>query len=261
MKRYLIIDCGNTACKLTVALGDGECLARHVAPQLDRAALDAVLAKADLRNVDGAIFCSVSGPHDDAEALLGQVARKVLILDHSTPLPIDVSQYEPAHLGLDRIAAAVGASVAVPRQVVLVVDAGTAITYDVVTPDRCFIGGNIGPGISMSLEALHAHTAALPAIDVPLGFEEVFSGADFALTTRQALINGVVNGVVGAINYYLELLEKRYPDSLLSLVVTGGDAMTIFAGMKHLQDRWAMMCDPNLVNEGLLRILKYNESK
>ena len=84
--------------------------------------------------------------------------------DHSSHIPIQIGYATPHTLGLDRIAAVVGALMQQPGVPVLIVDAGTCVTYDLLTADGTFVGGNIAPGIRLRLLAMHEHTGKLPHI-------------------------------------------------------------------------------------------------
>ena len=141
-----------------------------------------------------------------------------------------------------------GARTVYPDTDLLVVDAGTAVTYDAVTADGRFIGGNIAPGMRMRLDALHRYTARLPQVEVPREIKyDRFLGYD----TASAMILGAVYGIVGAISYYHAHLPKG-----TKVVMTGGWAKEL-SGLCDFD----VAVDPNLVSKGLNRILLYNEDK
>ena len=117
------------------------------------------------RHADVAIFSSVGNDTDEALALLNRHFRRVYNLTEQLPLPIAVD-YDRARLGNDRIASAVGAHDAFPGRNILVVDAGTAITLDLVDANGTFRGGNIALGIRSRLRALHDYTSRLPLVDL-----------------------------------------------------------------------------------------------
>ena len=94
-------------------------------------------------NIDKAVYCSVADEGNETIKFLNEKNIKTLILDHSTLLPITNAYKTPQSLGRDRIAAAVGAWSNHKNKDILVIDLGTAITYDVVTANGCYIGGNI----------------------------------------------------------------------------------------------------------------------
>ena len=245
MSYNLTIDQGNTAAKL--ALWEGESMvARRIETSLTPDVIADFLAPYGGR-VKCAMYCSVVSRGTEVMALLSSFASRTLRLSSGMPLPISIDYGTPGSLGADRIAAAVGAATVYPSRMLLVVDAGTAVTYDVVSPDGHFLGGNIAPGMNMRLEALHRFTARLPRVKVP---REIPQGHVFGFDTPSAMILGSVFGIIGAITYYKSELS---PDALV--VMTGGWA-----------DELSRLChfdvnvEPDLVSIGLNRILIYNEN-
>lgn len=241
----LTIDQGNTAAKL--ALWDGDTLLTvKIEPHLTARKIEQFIGTT---SVDAAIYCSVASRGDEVvECLRRHVAGRVMSLVHGTPLPIAIDYATPETLGADRVAAAVGAMTVRPGCSLLVVDAGTAVTYDAVSADGHFLGGNIAPGMGMRLEALHRFTARLPRVKVPYHIHcTEFMGHD----TRSAMILGAVYGILGAISYY----RAHMPEGT-EVVMTGGWA----SELGRLAD-FDVIVDPELVSRGLNRILSYNENK
>ena len=245
MSLNLTIDQGNSAAKL--ALWEGEKRVDvAIEPTLTPAAVERFLAP--YPQVDTAMYCSVASRGKEIVEALGHRVNKVTRLTNTTPIPIEVDYHTPETLGTDRIAAAVGAWTLFPGCPLLVVDAGTAVTYDAVSADGHFLGGNIAPGMSMRLEALHRFTARLPRVEVPRQIDyDTFLGYD----TPSAMILGAVYGIVGSISYYRNHL---HPDT--RVVLTGGWASEI----SRLTD-FDVTVDTDLVSKGLNRIILYNEDK
>lgn len=244
MSLNLTIDQGNTAAKM--ALWEGaelvdEVIEPHLAPETVERYVDAAPGC-----VGAALYCSVAERGAQLLDALRRRGIRVGRLNASTPMPITIGYASPQTLGADRMAAAAGAWSLHPGRHLLVVDAGTAVTYDYVDSTGCFVGGNIAPGMRMRLEALHRFTARLPRLEVPREIRpKRFLGTD----TAEAMILGAVYGIVGAISYY----RSRLPEETL-VVITGGWASTL-----------AEICDipvepvPNLVSRGLNSILLFNE--
>lgn len=244
MALYLTIDQGNTAAKL--ALWRGEKLEEtHIVQSLVPASLAQFIANHP--GIDAAIYCSVASHGTEIMATLNNSLRKAIKLTGNTPLPIAIEYGTMGSLGVDRIAAAVGAQASFPGTPLLVVDAGTAVTYDAVTADGRFIGGNIAPGMNMRLEALHRFTARLPRVKVP---RELPTGLVFGNNTEAAMILGAIYGIVGAMSYY----KSRLPENT-KVVMTGG-----WAGELSRLCDFDINVDPHLVSKGLNRILIYNEN-
>ncbi len=237
----LTIDQGNSSAKIAIHEG------AHIVKteRIERLDLDAINSLATSYRLDAAIYSSVSVDGSEFVAALNSLGIKVLTLSSDTPLPIVVDYKTPTTLGRDRIAVAVGAYAEHPDCNLLVVDAGTAITYDVVTANRHYIGGNIAPGISMRLAALHAHTNRLPLVDA-IGDTPLWG-----CNTDTAIRSGALRGVAGEIVYYRNCLGDN-----TIVMLTGGDAGII----SPLLD-FPVEVDAFLVNKGLNSILRYNESK
>lgn len=243
MRKNLTIDRGNTATKAMLWEGK-KAVWQHTfsAPSCE-----------DFRSIvekfapNCAILCSVTENNDfitdTLKELLG--SENVAVLTSEMPVPLTIDYKTPQTLGADRVAAAVGATVINPGKTSLVVDIGTAVTYDVVTADGRFIGGNIAPGIGMRLRALNAFTQRLPLIEskgeTPL----------WGKTTEEAMRAGAVNGVIGEILYYMSQLPEG-----TSLILTGGWGSDM---AKLLPIK--CVAKPCLVSIGLNRILSYNEAK
>lgn len=245
MTRNLTIDQGNSAAKM--ALWEGESLIDVcIEPHLSPIEVERFINRHEA--IDAAIYCSVACRGRDVIDWLRQKIAKVIRFSSNTPLPIAIDYATPNTLGADRVAAAVGAWQSFAGKPLLVVDAGTAVTYDAVSADGHFLGGNIAPGMSMRLEALHRFTARLPRVEVP---REINYNSCFGNDTPSAMILGAVYGIVGAISYY----RHHLPDNT-EVVMTGGWANEL----SKLCD-FDVNVDPHLVSRGLNRILSYNETK
>lgn len=244
MPLYLTIDQGNSAAKMAL-WRDSEPIDEHIAPRLTPDVIAHFLEPHD--RLKAAIYCSVASHGTEAVAALSNFAQRVMRLSSEIRLPIQIEYGTPGSLGADRIAAAVGARAVCPDAPLLVVDAGTAVTYDHVTADGRFVGGNIAPGMNMRLEALHRFTARLPRVEVP---REIPRGSFLGHDTSSAMILGAVYGIVGSISYYKQHLPEQ-----TRVVMTGGWAREL----SQLVD-FDVIVEPNLVSKGLNRILLYNEN-
>ena len=178
-------------------------------------------------------------------ALLKAKLATFFVLDEQMALPIQIGYETPHTLGKDRIAAVVGAQCLRPKRDVLVIDAGTAITYELLEASGLYVGGNISPGMTTRFRALHHFTQKLPLVSEP---EEV---PWVGVSTVSAIQAGVVNGIVLEMDGYISLMRQKYPDLLVFL--TGGHS---FYFERRLKNR--IFADINLVLIGLNRILEYN---
>ena len=201
--------------------------------------LTADIVEQAARHADCAIFSSVGEGDAEALDLLGRHFRRVYHLNEQLPLPIAVD-YDRARLGNDRIAAAVGAHDAFAGRNLLVVDAGTAITLDLVDADGTFRGGNIALGIRSRLRALHDYTSRLPLVD-PVG-ETPLIGK----TTETAMRSSAVAGAAAEVaDLHRRLSQAGYAELLT--VVTGGDGALLFNMPRNDIDRGA---DPHILTNG-----------
>jgi type III pantothenate kinase len=166
-------------------------------------------------------------------------------LTYKTPLPVKNLYKSPETLGNDRLAAVAGANRIFPNNTVLVIDTGTAITYDIITSDAEYTGGNISPGLKMRFQALNAFTDKLPLLNE----SEKFS--DFGTTTEDALISGVQKGIIYEMEGYITEAGKKYND--LKVILTGGDAKFFDKMLKK-----PIFVEPNLIFIGLNAILEHN---
>lgn len=200
-------------------------------------------------HVHNVILSSVS---DEEDSLVGPSAQieNLLILSSSTPLPFNLEYKTPQTLGKDRIAAAAGAIDLYPGRNLLVVDAGTCITSDVVTENGTYLGGSIAPGLRMRLQAMHRFTSRLPELTPDTELEPGLPGNSTANAMQQGALWGSLLELEGMIAHFSAL----YPNLLV--VITGGDASFFVKNVKT-----KIFAHPNLVLSGLNKILNYNVQK
>lgn len=241
MKTLLTIDIGNSCVKLCVLEGESVVYAtagRNLGPE----AVEALLA---YNTVDGIVYCCVGRDDMNLKGWLERCAFPVLFLSAETPLPVELRYKTPSSLGSDRIAAAVGAMKY--GDSVFVVDAGTAVTADLVV-GKVFMGGNISPGINLRFKALHEFTSLLPMVDSagPL--------PDFGYDTVTAVRAGVVGGLVAELKAEYECACNI--DSDTKMVLTGGDAQVLAPLLR--KSAADIVVDPDIVAKGLVEIFNYN---
>lgn len=153
----------------------------------------------------------------------------------------------PAEVGADRIVNAVAARERYGAPVV-VVDFGTATTFDIVNAAGEYAGGIIAPGVLISAEALFAHASRLYRVDVKKPERLI------ARNTAGAMQSGIYYGYVELVDGILDRLLAEIPD-LRKIVATGGQAELIAAGSRHLQT-----VDPGLTLAGLKLIYDRNRA-
>lgn len=166
-------------------------------------------------------------------------------MNWQTPIPIENLYSTPKTLGPDRLAAVIGAQACCPNKSILVIDMGTAITYDFVNERGQYIGGNIAPGIEMRLKALHDYTAKLPL--VAQEGEKILIGN----STETAIRAGVLQGVKHEIEGYIREFMSKNDD--VSVFLTGGDYINFEDSIKR-----CIFANKFLVHEGLAEVFDYN---
>jgi type III pantothenate kinase len=171
-----------------------------------------------------------------------------LEINKQTPVPIRNNYRTPGTLGMDRLAAAVGARELFPDRDLLVIDAGTAITLDLIEANGTFSGGNISPGLRSRFRALHEFTQKLPLI------EESDQWPLIGQSTEEAIRAGVINGIIFELDGMIDQLKKKYPN--IQPVLTGGDAGFF---ERRLKNPIFVKFEITLI--GLNRILEYNVEK
>ena len=240
----LIIDIGNTMAK--VALFDNNDIVEVLTES--NYSLGCLAELCARYPIEQGIVATVIDLNEQVLTDLAALSFPLLWLNHQTPLPV-VNLYEtPETLGYDRMAAVVGANEQFPDKDILVVDAGTCITYEFIDSKGQYHGGNISPGMQMRFKALHQFTGRLPLIDsngrkLPMGRD-----------TETAMRAGVLKGIEYEISGYIESMKHKYPELLVFL--TGGDDFSFDTKLKSV-----IFADRFLVLKGLNRILNYNNGR
>ena len=239
----LIIDAGNTFVKLAV-FNNGSIVYKGSADVSD------VVEKAKelyhtYPQIEWTIISSVVFLEDShIDALT--VFSKVHVLGPYSKVPF-INQYAtPKTLGVDRMALATGAYYYAPQKNTLVIDAGTCITYDIVTHTGEYLGGAISPGLLMRYKALNHFTSKLPLL--PLKTPEGLIGD----TTESCIHSGVVNGVSTELDGIIDQYRSEYED--LTVILTGGDALFLSKRLKN-----TIFALSNFLLEGLNYLLDYNK--
>jgi len=239
----LVIDIGNTRTKFSV-FNRGEVLITVPVDEFLPEHIDLLQNEhPDLKKV---ILSAVKNYSPELKTALQNKFDYFLELETTTPVPIDNCYKTLETLGKDRIAAAVGGFDLYPETNLLIIDAGTAITYDIINKKHQFLGGNISPGIEMRYKALHQFTGKLPLINQQ-NFDKLFG-----TTTEEAIRAGVQNGVAFEVDKAIDTFKEFYTN--LKVIITGGDADFFDKKLKN-----SFFVNFNLIALGLNRILEYNE--
>lgn len=260
----LAIDCGNTTTKFGLYEGtapDGRFVHTYRIDTDARLGTDEYRARLDKEldhaGLDAAAIAGV------AIATVVPAARDSLIafaeaLTGSAPVVVGASGVEPGlrillpnprEVGADRLVAALAAHARWPGTKI-VLDFGTATTFDVVTTDGDYAGGVIAPGVNLALDALYAGTAQLPRIKVARPAAVVGTG------TVSAMESGIYWGYVGLVEGIVQRIRAEYADAgRLTVIATGGLAPLFAEGTDVIT-----ATDVNLTLTGIVIVYQLNRS-
>ena len=237
---YLTIDIGNTRTKAAVFDREGALIQIQIPEGDELKPLHEIISSHAVQHV----LVAATGKRGWTTDAL-RVPGKKMDLSYTLPLPVKLIYTTPHTLGHDRIAGACGAHALFPDQTCLVVDVGTCMTFNVVTGEGLYLGGNIAPGLHMRLRAMHEQTANLPL--VPAAWPPLAIGD----STTHALQNGAALGMVMEIEGMIKRVKNAF--GTVSVVITGGDASFLAEKLES-----EIFAEPELVVKGLFKILTFN---
>ncbi len=230
----LLLDIGNTATKVALAndIDNVHTFHRDVA-------MSEVVSYAAQHDVKRCVVCKVAKYGDEIIDALKRNNIDIHIVTAQSKLNFVCKYGTPNTLGADRIAAIAAAIDICPDRPLLVIDAGTAITYDFVTREHTYVGGNIAPGMRLRFETLHNYTSQLPLCSAsdyksPIGDD-----------TKSAIAAGITNGLRSELMYYEELAKNTLGDDFA--IILGGGDYNFFA----LQTKNSIFASQNLALHGL----------
>jgi type III pantothenate kinase len=246
----LVFDVGNT--ETTIGAFDGDRLRAHARVTTDSArtpdevalTLSALLQARGLTSgaISGVAIGSVVPSMNDP---LGEACRTLfgsapLFVDARSPLPITLDVVEPLTVGADRVINTLAAA-RLYESDTIVVDLGTATTYDCITRDAVFLGGVIAPGIRTSAETLFRRTSKLPATELVLPARVI------GRRTEECIRSGVVLGAAEALDGIVRRIKGEWPTDRVPLVVATGGLAPMIAPICSTIDR----VEPHLTLVGL----------
>ena len=243
MKPVFLIDISNTFTKVAIARGGRMGRVQRIPTAgLSQGQIRALAPKsAEFDTVAASVVPKKKRVVDSA------CASGVCWVGPETRLGVGIDYPAPQSIGPDRLANAAGCA-AIYGAPAIVVDFGTAVTFDVISADKNYIGGVIAPGLNALSEYLHDRTALLPLIRLrePLGA--------VGRSTEEAMLSGAVHGYRGLVAEILrQIKHEAFPRKRPKIVATGGDADLIAAGLPVFD-----AVDPLLTLRGLLVIAKMN---
>lgn len=225
--KYFLVDVGNT--HIHFGIGNDKDVLKSAnivrGDSMERAFAELV----DGSGVTSAIYCSVvPGESVQVEQAIASVFEmKAVELSATKYCPIGIDYPKPETIGADRLANAIAAKrhLGAPS---VVVDFGTAVTFDVVDRTGRYVGGIISPGLSAMTDYLHERTALLPRVTIREP-ESVIGKS-----TEEAMLIGAVHGYRGLIRELIHELRAELKEDSIPIVATGGDAELIASGLVEI---------------------------
>lgn len=240
----LVIDQGNSFCKIGV-FDDNRLVKFFREEQISVDFLSNVL---DLFDIEFSIVSSVKEIDDEIFLFLKDKISYLLLFDQKTKVPIEIAYKTPSTLGRDRIAAVVGAWCLFPQKDILVIDAGTCITYELLRNDGVYLGGNISVGFSTRLRAMHQFTGKLPLLT-----PEIVEQSGVGTNTNSAILIGTYKGLLREIEGFIQDSKIILKNDNICIIATGGESCFF---VNQLKD--TIFVSENLVLFGLNKILEHN---
>ena len=240
----LIIDIGNTATKLAVFQLDKIIEVQTISTKEMVFEVEKLLEKfSEIRQG----LMSTVRTMDNSEVETLQKLLPIKILEASFKLPFENRYDTPLTLGVDRLALMAAAVKQCPNKNVLVIDAGSCITYDFMDADQNYLGGAISPGLEMRYKSLEAFTSNLPLLPKSIPNQRIGS------STEASIHSGVVHGVLQEIEGTIKVYQNKYPD--LTVILTGGDADFLCKQFKI-----SIFANSIFLLEGLNFLLEFNSN-
>jgi len=237
----LIIDVGNTRIKIAI-FNNGKIIhSESITGKNIVIKAEELINKFECKN---AIISSVGKLKKSQTAKLHSVIN-LIELTSETKTPFINKYSTPKTLGMDRVALVSAAVTLFSNKNVLVIDAGTCITYDYIDINTCYYGGAISPGILMRYKSLNKFTENLPLL------EPKYANQLIGESTDSCIHIGAVNGTINEIDSFINQYRKKNKD--LTVVLTGGDTKFLANRLKN-----GIFANPIFLLEGLNAILTYN---
>ena len=239
----LVLDIGNSRVKCAVFEKNIR-IEKAIWETLSLETLKEICTKYDIKNT--IVYASGTEPEDVRNFLDGH--SKVIRLTHETLIPIKNNYKTPETLGKDRLAGVIAAHFLFPNKACLVIDAGSALTFNFLDSEACFQGGSISVGLKMRYKALNQFTARLPL----LNFNNENSNELIGHDTVSAMTIGVQQGFVSEVEGLVRKYKKQF--GAIQIIITGGDGAFLYDNLK-IKNKYY---ERDLVLIGLNRILNWN---
>ncbi len=195
-------------------------------------------------NVTHSIISNV-GRIDDSIINILKESTNLLLVSNQLKFPFKNLYKSKNTLGQDRLALVSAAAFKFPKENVLIVDAGSCITYDFKNNNNEYLGGGISPGILMRFKSLNTFTSNLPLID----FDSIHQL--IGNNTKNSINSGVINGTISEINGIIQQYCEEFKN--IRIILTGGDSNFLLKRIKN-----SIFADQNFLLVGLNKLLEDN---
>ncbi|MCG9971860.1 type III pantothenate kinase [Christiangramia crocea] len=241
----LVIDEGNTLVKTAVFQND-RLLDKQSFNKKEFSEKFQIIRK-NFPEIANSVISSVASQNSD---LIAEVRKRYSLLefDQNVRLPFTNKYATPETLGKDRIALVAAAVNSFPGKNVLIIDAGTCITYDIKTEREIYLGGAISPGMEMRFKSLHKFTANLPLVKPKQDVELIGN------STETSILSGIINGIRMELRGVIDVYDTEFED--LTVIFTGGDSQILSIPLKN-----SIFANSNFLLEGLNFILEFNRTQ
>ena len=242
----LVIDIGNTFIKVAVFNQD-KIIFSDQSSALSQSIIYQIKEKHHPQNL------IISSVKEDLDLNIEELKKdfNYIRFDQFSLTPIQNNYKSKATLGLDRLAATIGAQHLYPNQNVMVIDAGTCITYDVINDKGEYNGGSISAGLEMRFKALHQFTSKLPLISFDKSFNE-----NYGSNTPNSISSGVINGVLFEVEGFIQQ-QLKYSQNT-KIILCGGNSAFFDSRFKNSIFAHLILHEPNLVLIGLNTVVNYH---
>lgn len=239
---FLLINNNNTRTKF--ALANRRELIAHESMMSRDVTVEAVRDQISGWVWEKVVLASVVPSHVPA-LVAAQEGRPLVEVSYRIPLGVEIDFPDPATIGADRLANAVAVAGRYPGEAVIVVDFGTAVTFDIIDARPAYIGGVIAPGLDAMKHYLHQRTALLPEIEI------IRPESAIGKSTEGAMQAGAFHGYRGLVREILARIESEIGPA--KVIATGGYAALIADEFAEIES-----VEPLLTMQGLLKVANLN---
>ena len=241
----LVIDAGNTSVK-TAVFQNNSLIEKQSFPK-EKFSEEFEKIRKKYPEIKNSIVSSVTSGE---LKMISEVKKvyQVMEFNNTTPVPFTNKYATPETLGKDRIALVASAVNSYPQKNVLIIDAGTCITYDLKTSEENYLGGAISPGLNMRFKSLHKFTANLPLVNAKPEIDLIGD------TTENSILSGIINGIKMELKGTIESYNSQFED--LTVIFTGGDSQILSIPLKN-----SIFANSKFLIEGLNFILEFNKTQ